>query len=124
MDHPKLLVIRLRRNGHLDKTFGKNGIFKANLKRDFESTSVAIQRNGKIVVGGSYELPKKGGVFGLVRITSSGRLDRSFFNRGVFAPSGRGLGVSATDVITDSSGRILAAGIGDQDLPVIRIKPQ
>jgi uncharacterized delta-60 repeat protein len=101
----KLTVVRLTSDGHLDKSFGQNGVA---LPRDagFKATGVAIQRDGKIVLSAERE-----DKFTVVRLNRMGELDRSFFGDGVYSrkPFSR-LGGTASDVIVDRRGRIVAAG--------------
>jgi uncharacterized delta-60 repeat protein len=48
----KILVARVRSNGKLDKGFGKKGYVKFAVKDGNYASSVAIQKDGAIVVGG------------------------------------------------------------------------
>ena len=119
-----LVLTRLLPNGRLDKAFGRRGLAKP-LPRRFLTTGVAIQRDGKIVVAG--EMDNR---FTVVRLESNGRLDRSFFNRGVFSRNISFLGGSALDVFVDLSGRIVTSGgisasePSESALAVVRIIPR
>jgi uncharacterized delta-60 repeat protein len=85
-------IARLRRSGHLDRSFGKHGVAKVYAKRSRHpyghpaavGFAAAVQRDGKILATGY----NYGGGFGApfdldtVRLTRRGRLDRSFAARG------------------------------------------
>ena len=58
--------------GELDTSFGDNGVVLANLGDTSEAYAVAIQRDGKIVAGGS---GGKGPAVALARFLPDGRLD-------------------------------------------------
>ena len=87
---PGFEVVRLNENGSLDDSFGTGG--QANFKVDTnqndgpadEASAVAIQPDGKIVIVGWS--PDSNGyihdAFTVLRVTSDGRLDPSFGQRG------------------------------------------
>lgn len=77
------MIMRLNCDGTLDQTFGcdHSGIVLVSIEEGISSaaTAVAIQQDGKIVVGGSTGLGAEGSIdFALVRLTKRGRLDVSF----------------------------------------------
>ena len=76
--HGQIVVLRYRRDGSLDNTFGSHGIFMTALpaaKGPFIATSVAqAAGSGKLLVGGGYGL----GSMLVLRLTANGRLDRTF----------------------------------------------
>ena len=114
-----LLVARLTKNGHLDRSFGRKGIFRARPDWQFEGNAVAIDRKGRIVVAGQHESS-----FTLVRLKPNGGFDRSFFGRGVFESTDDHLGNNATDLTIDRQGRIVATGgRSGYGMSVIRILP-
>jgi uncharacterized delta-60 repeat protein len=67
-------IIRLNANGSLDTTFSGNGkaTFAVGVENDWVM-SVAVQSDGKIVLGGTVTED-----FGVVRLNADGSLDRSF----------------------------------------------
>lgn len=85
-------IARLRRGGHLDRSFGKHGVATVSPKRSSHpynhpaavGYSAAVQRDGKLLAAGY----NYGGGFGApfdletVRLTRHGRLDRTFGARG------------------------------------------
>ncbi|HYV92825.1 MAG TPA: T9SS type A sorting domain-containing protein [Chitinophagales bacterium] len=88
--------------GILDSTFGINGI--SNCLSDGGGLSVAIQTDGKIVVGGVND----NGHFALARFKSSGLLDSTFGNNGiVITLDGYG---ADEKVAIQSDGKILEGG--------------
>jgi len=79
-------VVRLNRNGSLDTTFGGGTgavliDFGTSSGNSASATSVAIQRNGDIVVVGAADV---GGIdqIGVARLTPSGSLDTTFGSNG------------------------------------------
>ena len=97
-----IAVVRLRRDGSLDKSFSGDGIQTTNISENDLAYGVAVGRDGRIVVvGESWEL---GTV--LVRYATDGSLDPSFGTGGVqtagFGP--------ARDVAIQPDGRIVTAG--------------
>jgi uncharacterized delta-60 repeat protein len=81
-----IMVARYNANGSLDMTFGTNGWSAATFGAPSETaTSVAIQADGKIVVGGTVRTSTTGSPpadFGLVRFNSDGSLDTTFDSDG------------------------------------------
>jgi len=101
-------LVRYNTNGSLDSTFGIGGIVSTSI--DFSSIvySIAIQSNGKIVVGGlSGNDSVK--VFALARYTTNGSLDNTFGNGGIVTMA---IGTSSLlfSVAIQSDGKIIAVG--------------
>ncbi|MBN3943305.1 DUF4347 domain-containing protein [Nostoc sp. NMS9] len=72
-------LVRYNSNGSLDTTFGSGGKISTNFEGKSEwIESIAVQPDGKIVVGGSVD-PND---FALIRYNSDGSLDTSFGNGG------------------------------------------
>lgn len=84
----KWVVVRYNPNGSLDNTFGNNGIASILFIEDGVDTlhALAIQDDGKIVVGGDVQVGSFAGLrmvdFGLARLTPEGELDLSFNKTG------------------------------------------
>jgi uncharacterized delta-60 repeat protein len=70
-------LLRLRRDGRLDRTFGARGKRWTPLPVDVTATDLAQQRDGRLVVSGAAHDPALPGL-ALVRFRRDGRLDRSF----------------------------------------------
>lgn len=77
-----IIIARYNANGSLDTTFGTNGWSAVTFGLPSESaTKVAIQADGKIVVGGTVMSSTTGSPpadFGLVRLNADGSLDTTF----------------------------------------------
>jgi uncharacterized delta-60 repeat protein len=74
-------LIRLNSNGSLDNTFGDNGFVRLPNQLEFFKTSIAIQENGKIMVGGSSYQFQNGNAFfdaSLIQLNPDGGLDLTF----------------------------------------------
>ncbi len=129
-------VARLNVDGTLDTTFGSNGIrvigFDLGGSNIDAATSVAIDRLGRIVVGG-YAQTKAGNDydFAVIRLTNTGDLDSTFDTDGrqtvAFDVAGGTLEDKAAGVAIDSQNRIVLAGTvaqaaaGDFDFGVTRL---
>ena len=83
------VVVRYKKNGSLDNTFGTNGIVRtqvAELGASFQSSlgrSVVIQPDGKIVVAGDTKESNADDVFAVVRYNPDGSLDNTFGTNGI-----------------------------------------
>jgi uncharacterized delta-60 repeat protein len=102
--HACLGIIRLEPNGTLDPTFGDNGTVTTSgpIVTGADTLSLAIQRDGRIVAGGSNP------GFMLRRYRPGGRLDTTFGSDGLvetFAGWGDVAGVAIQE-----NGKIVAAG--------------
>ena len=120
-------VERYNSNGTLDNTFGNNGVVLTNIgtfytKGDYDNyaTLIAVQRDGKIVVGGqavSSSVNLGSGFSGgevfytspaLVRYNSNGSLDTSFGSNGIlFSPNSS---VRLQAMAIQGDGKIVVAG--------------
>jgi uncharacterized delta-60 repeat protein len=112
----ELGVFRYAPNGRRDISFGSYG--KAIFSDLFTATVVALQSDGRIVVGGT-----RNDDFHLARLTPTGALDTSFDGDGWFADVDAQLSV-LSDIIVQSDGKIVACGNaevgGDSDFGVAR----
>lgn len=109
------LVARYGLNGRLDHSFGHgDGIVRTSLAGGFPE-SVAIQRDGRILVAGAAN-PFPRYVFALLRYLSDGSPDESFGKKGLTRTS-VGKGSRAFAVAVQRDGRIVAGGrarVGDR----------
>jgi len=104
-DKPQQFTLaRYNNNGTLDTGFGTGGIVKTAFSERAYAYSVAIQSDGKIVVGGD-----GGYVFGLVRYTTSGALDTTFGTGGKVTTAIGGES-AIRSIAIQSDGKIVAAG--------------
>jgi uncharacterized delta-60 repeat protein len=133
-------VARLTAAGELDTTFSGNGRHTIDFGFDDRATSVAIQRDGKIVIGGYDD----GGLpdFAVARLNSSGTLDSTFNHTSTptsFNGNGRlsftfGSGTHGGDemanaLVIQPGGKIILAGWtdanggGTNNFAIARINP-
>ena len=77
-DNNNFALVRFNPDGTLDQTFGDGGKVKSNAG---QATSVALQSDGKLLVGGTSASSRNG--FMLARYNSNGTLDTSFGTLGM-----------------------------------------
>jgi uncharacterized delta-60 repeat protein len=109
-------VARYLPDGEIDKSFGSGGVSKIPWTTEKESedpTGVAIDGQGRIVVGGeAVKGEVRGFDFAAARFFPNGVLDPSFGEGGVATLDIPGDGFDlARDVAVDPQGRVLVAGI-------------
>jgi uncharacterized delta-60 repeat protein len=105
-------VARLTTSGVLDNTFGAGGIVQTSLDPGFDlAYGVAIQSDGKIVLGGVSFDTLANGEFAVVRYNTNGTLDGSFGNSGkVRTPLGTQWDQANAIAIEPVTGKIILAG--------------
>jgi len=108
--------------GTLDESFGESGVVRAGFPDGFNAfaTSVAVQDDGRILVGGIAKVVGPKQLFGLMRFRTDGRLDDSFSGDGrvTWTP-----GILPYDVAVQANGKILEAGISRQsDFAIVRFR--
>jgi uncharacterized delta-60 repeat protein len=113
----KFAVVRYNANGSLDTSFDGDGkAITEMLPARHEAMSIAIQGDGKIVVGGKGYDAAGQGYFLLARYNTSGALDASFNGDGKVihyiggSPDGKWAGVNT--IVLQPDGKIVAAGRG------------
>lgn len=119
-----ILVMRFNADGSPDATFGSNGTVFTQVRNDLNvGNAVAIQSDGKIVVGGYSVLttaPQLSNLV-LVRYDSAGNLDDSFGVDGVAIPTVNAQ-LGAKDIAIDADGKIVAVGATTAgDVLVVRV---
>jgi uncharacterized delta-60 repeat protein len=105
-----ITLVRYKSDGTLDRTFGKKGIAAPSVGSRFGSASaIAIQSDGKIVVGGGVNI---GGFddFAIARYNPDGTPDQSFGNGGLVTTAIDKAGDSASAIAIQPDGKIIAAG--------------
>lgn len=112
-------IVRYANNGTLDNTFGTNGIVTTNLSSSDIAREIAVQPDGKIIVGGSSEINGNKD-FTVARYNSNGTLDTTFDGDGVavtpITPSSDeiwGIGLQSDD-------KIVAVGSSDGQFTIVR----
>lgn len=109
-------LARYNTDGSLDTSYDTDGMVTTAIGVVDAANAVTIQSDGKIVVAGETS-DGTGSVFGLVRYNADGSLDASFDTDGIVITS---IGSSSIDdngnaVAIQSDGRIIVAGISDDD---------
>jgi uncharacterized delta-60 repeat protein len=116
-------IARYNSNGTLDNTFGSGGKVLTDLGTSSSNStsdaarSVAIQNDGKIVVGGYTENAYTPGTsnFALVRYNNNGTLDGNFGSGGKIITDFGGERDIVNSIAIQNDGRIIAAGSTDID---------
>jgi uncharacterized delta-60 repeat protein len=113
-------------SGDLDSCFGGDGIVRTDLgSRNFdEARAVAIQADGKIVVAGWSFTASGGRDFALARYLSNGTLDTTFSGDGtVLTDFGSGSEDQASALALQPKGKIVLAGVSNEDFALARYLP-
>jgi uncharacterized delta-60 repeat protein len=105
-------AIRLRRNGSLDRSFGRRGrrLVSFGRRRWARPVSFDLAPGGKIVMGGNSGTDIFRWRPAVARLTRNGALDRSFSGDGRVLTRVRPFGGEAGAVIGDARGGVLVAG--------------
>ena len=105
-------AIRLRRNGSLDRTFGRRGrrLVSFGRRRWARPVSFDLAPGGKIVMGGNSGTDIFRWRPAVARLTRNGALDRSFSGDGRVLTRIRPFGGEAGAVMGDARGGVLVAG--------------
>jgi len=116
-DSSWLMAVRLNTNGTLDTTFDTNGVQVVAIDSSWNiAESVAIQADGKILMGGYYYSLSSGRyINAVVRLTTVGALDATFGTGGTASVSvgtGQAFG---QDLAIQADGRILLVGFTSND---------
>ncbi len=105
-----IAAVRYNTNGSLDTTFDMDGIATTSIGagNDFAET-LAIQNDGKIVVGGE-GVTGPGYDFALIRFNTNGSLDTTFDTDGIATTAIGTSSESGSAVVIQSDGKIVLAG--------------
>jgi uncharacterized delta-60 repeat protein len=121
-------LVRVDQKGKLDKSFGNKGIVETDFNGflDF-GTAVAIQPDGKIVVGGSVRTAEAYGAMGVARYMPTGSLDPTFGTGGkVTTDFGTADDDFINEITIDPDFRILVGGTaqpGSAVFTIVRYNP-
>lgn len=109
-------VVRYTATGALDTTFGTGGIVTTDIGSSTVDGAygVAVQPDGKIIVVGT-----SANKFAIVRYTAAGVLDSTFGTGGKTTTSLSGTSI-AYDVVIQSDGKIVVAGVSNSKIIVAR----
>lgn len=111
---------RYNSDGSSDPTFGNEGRVKTEFTEygysNDEAFAVALQADGKIVIGGMIYRPgySNTGNFALARYHANGGLDTSFNTSGKVVTDFDGLADGIQDLAIQPDGKILAAGFAER----------
>lgn len=120
-----VVVIRLRRDGGLDRSFGNRGVQVVDFGRRLEwASSVAVAPAGEIIVAGrsattTYSRAGDDGVPVVARRHPEGAPDRTFGDGGALTLT---RALSVADLAFQPSGKILVAVIGGIGLDILRLE--
>jgi len=109
-------VARLDSNGSLDTSFGTGGKTQIpfNGNESFVQ-SMAVQTDGKILLGGYTVNIPHGKDFALVRLNTNGSMDTGFGNSGKVVTTISNNSDRITDLIIEPNGKIIAGGFSSSE---------
>lgn len=121
------ILARYNANGALDKSFDNDGKVVTAFSSDVFATAMAIQPDGKIVVGGDYfHFDTDDYDFALARYNSNGSLDKSFDTDGRQVTDINNENNSFGDLALQQDGKLLVLGLayntitGNNDVSLTR----
>ncbi len=107
-------VVRYNSDGSLDNTFSVDGIITTALGSHYDrASSVALQQDGKIVVGGR----SSSGTnldFAVVRYNTGGTLDNTFGDNGIVTTDFGGLNEECYALTIQPDGKIILSGLSEE----------
>jgi uncharacterized delta-60 repeat protein len=115
-DPSDVAVLLYRADGGLDPSFGLGGIVTTHVGSDGVADSVALRRDGRILVARSTTLSATFGqrsVFTVLGYSANGSLDSRFGRHGVVTTAFRGTRAAAYDIAIQRNGKAVAAGESD-----------
>jgi uncharacterized delta-60 repeat protein len=116
INHQNFSLAQYKADGSLDKSFGKDGKVHSYFGKIFTYTyCVAVQADGKILLGGSMSSDKGnyGDYFLLIRYNKNGSLDSSFANNGIdtiIISNTFNTGGAFRSILLQPDGKIIGAG--------------
>lgn len=118
-DHAGMLI-RLDSNGQLDHTFnGRGFVVVRHLLMNTWLNSVRVQRDGRILVGGSINFPEEGL---LARYQADGSLDELFAVDGFMSFSAQGQAAQVSQVVLQDNGDIQCFGSSRDPMRCLSLK--
>ena len=117
-------LTRYNSDGSIDRAFGAGGKAFTNFGASEQSSTLALQENGKLLTAGYSTEADDEGDFALARYTTDGKLDTSFSEDGKLTTS---VGRSSEDIAQAMAlqlfdGKILLAGRSDRDFALARYR--
>ncbi len=119
-DSADFAIVRYTASGDLDTSFSGDGIKIIDLGADDSCQSIVLQKDGKILLGGSTDAVDETFDWGIVRIGTDGSLDRTFGDNGKLILDLGGADL-ANAMALQQDGRLLVAGNTDGDLALARL---
>jgi uncharacterized delta-60 repeat protein len=105
----QIALIRYNADGSLDNNFAAGGIFILSNANENTCYGLAVQTDGKIVLGG-YSSPNGDGDFAVMRLTSNGMLDNSFDGDGIVTTDFYGANDWGRSLKMQTDGKIILSG--------------
>lgn len=116
------MLARFNTDGSFDNTFGNNGVVITDIGTSESLSDLAIQADGKIVVGGNY--PGSPSDFVVARYNTNGSLDESFGDNGTVIKN-LGGNDQCKSICIQEDGKIVAGGFtvvnNEAKLAVVRL---
>lgn len=110
----RMVVARVNTDGTMDATYGNAGFAVIDLGTDSDRAwSIAVQADGKAVIGGSTFTSSNNFDMALVRLNTDGSLDASFAGNG-WTTLDRGNDCIATELVIQDDGKIVVSGWGNE----------
>ncbi|KOS07050.1 hypothetical protein AM493_14170 [Flavobacterium akiainvivens] len=108
--NPVNQIIRLNSDGSLDSEFTSSVVFDSTPGLVKVIYSIAVDANGKILVGGDFKTPE-GNRYTIIRLNADGSLDTTFAYNGDY----NGVLTKADEIIVLADNKILVAGNMNDD---------
>ena len=104
-------ILRYETDGSLDTTFDADGVLPFGARAQFTATTLAVQNDGKIVVGGArYTQSGDPSLFWLARLNSDGAFDSAFGSNGIVSTEFPYPTSYIGNIVIQADGKIVAAG--------------
>lgn len=114
------MLIRLNSDGSLDKSFnGRGFVVVRHLLMNSRLGSLLVQRDGRILVGGSMNFPEEGL---LARYLPDGRLDEFFAVDGFMSFTAKGRSVQVSQIVQLSDTDVLCFGSSHNPMQCMMLK--
>ncbi|TAN70884.1 MAG: hypothetical protein EPN17_03475 [Methylobacter sp.] len=115
-------LVRYNTDGSLDLSFDSDGKVTTNLSYS-TGTSVAVQTDGKILLGGNSLSIDRHNSFTLVRYNPDGSLDLNFDNDGIVTTNTNESYATNISVAVQTDGKILLGGTTSYNFTLVRYNP-
>ncbi len=117
-------LVRYNSDGSLDNSFGNNGIVITDFDNRYDrATSIQIQPDGKILVGGIAEITNGNMDFACVRYNTNGTLDNTFGSGGKVTKNIMTVNDYCYKLVLQNDGKIILSGYSDNAYALFRIYP-